>query len=126
MKRSWVRVLSVVAAVAAVWGARASGAEEAEEAGRDARPGAEAIEKLLAARSGMGPLEAEFSWVIGVLGVDQQRLQGRLFIVAGDRYRVDFESAEAGAGDRRIIMVPDGQWVYQFAGQPGALGTRMD
>lgn len=127
MKRSWVRVLSVVvAAVAAAWGGRASGAEEAEEAGRDARPVAEVIEKLLAARSGMGPLEAEFSWVIGVLGVDQQRLQGRLFIVDGDRHRVEFESAEAGAGGRRIIMVPDGQWAYQFGEHPGALGMRMD
>ncbi len=125
MKRSWVRVFSVVvAAVVAVWGARASGAEEAEEAGRDARPAAEVIEELLAARSGMGPLEAEFSWVIGVLGVDQHRLQGRLFIVDGDRYRVDFESAQAGGGRR--MMVPDGQWAYEFAQDPGVLGTRVD
>lgn len=125
MKRSWVRVFSVVvAAVVAVWGARASGAEEAEEAGRDARPAAEVIEELLAARSGMGPLEAEFSWVIGVLGVDQHRLQGRLFIVDGDRYRVDFESAQAGGGQR--MMVPDGQWAYEFAQDPGVLGTRVD
>ena len=126
MKRSWVRVFSVVvAAVVTVWGARASGAEEAEEAGRDARPAAEVIEELLAARSGMGPLVAEFSWVIGVLGVDQQRLQGQLLIVDGDRYRVVFESAEAGGG-QHIMMVPDGQWAYAFAEAPGTLGTRVD
>lgn len=126
MKGSWVRVFSVVvAAVVAVWGAPASGAEEAEEAGRDARPAAEVIEELLAARSGMGPLEAEFSWVIGVLGVDQQRLQGQLFIVDGDRYRVDFESAETGGG-LHMMMVPDGQWAYEFAQAPGALGARVN
>jgi len=120
--------LLVVATVVAVWGVEISAAEEADspEAPAGRRAAAEVIDELLAARSRLGPLQAEFSWVIGPLGIDQQRFRGRLYLVEADRYRVDFESTEAGSSVRRVLMVPDGRWAYEYPEAPNAVGMRLD
>jgi len=99
-------------------------------AGVAAAPGAhsaaEVIAQLLSARSSLGPIEAEFSWVIGPAGVNQQRLEGRLSVVDATRYRVGFTSAEAMSKSEGVLLVPDGRWAYQFTNTQNAIGVRVD
>jgi len=114
-----------VAAVVPVCGVRA--AEEADDASASADSGVRVVEKLLAARSNLTPLQADFYWVIGPVGVDQQTFGGRLYILDTKRYRVDFEAFTAsGSGGRLFLMVPDGRWAYQFSDNPNLVGMRVD
>ena len=121
-----LRVWLYAGCVVSLWVGAAAAAEGPEAPAAEQRPAVEVVDALLAARSKLQPLEAEFSWVIGPLGVDQQRMQGRLYVVGPDRYRVDFETIEAGGGMRRILVVPDGRWAYEFSQDLSAVGMRVD
>jgi len=118
-------MLLCVAVVVLVCRARA--AAEGDDASASVHSGASVIEKLLAARSDLAPLQADFYWVMGPVGVDQQAFGGRLYIIDAKRYRVDFEAfAAGGASGRLFLMVPDGRWAYQFSGNPNLVGMRVD
>jgi hypothetical protein len=86
---------------------------------------AEVIAKLLAARSSLGPTQAEFSWVMGPADVTQARYEGRLSVVDATRYRVDFSLAEAVSAEN-ILVVPDGRWAYELSNAENAIGMRVD
>lgn len=109
-----------------LWAAWAAGAEGSASAGSGGRSAGEVIEALLEAHGKVGPVEGDFSWVIGPVGVGQQRLRGRLYIVGPGRYRVEFESAQAAAAPVRVLLMPDGRWVYQFSPEVGTVGMRVD
>ncbi len=121
---TWGLVLGV-AVVALVCRARA--ADEPDDASVSFAAGAGVVEKLLAVRSALEPLQAAFYWVMGPVGVDQQAFGGQLYILDASRYRVDFEAfAAGGAGGRLFLMVPAGRWAYQFPDNPSLVGMRVD
>ena len=106
---------------------RARAADEPDDVAVSFDAGARVVEKLLAARSDLAPLQADFYWVMGPAGVSQQAFGGRLYILDASRYRVDFEAVAAGGpGGRLFLIVPDGRWAYQFSSNPSMLGIRVD
>ena len=101
--------------------AQAPGGQASKAAGT---PVAAVIDELLSARSELGPLEGQLSWV--VTGPrERRRKQGRVYIKDADRFAMQFTLGQAGVGGMGAVVVPDGRWVYEH-GTGASLGVRLD